>query len=252
MPPATLVLRSRHRMSNPASPHDPPNYPRIISLAVHEMRTPASVVGGYLRMLLTDATVPLESRQRRMVEEADKACQRLVALMAELSDLAKLDTGAAKLTADRFDVFELVREVTGQIREGEDRGLILDVQGPATGAPIAGDRARIRAALEVTVRAVMREQPASTVIVVRADQTLAAGRPHARVVIAPAPDLDRATASAEGQLDEYRGGLGLGLPLARRVLANVGGRIWSAMPPEGTELPLGARGAIVIVLPIAT
>jgi signal transduction histidine kinase len=181
-------------------------------------------------MLLTDATVPLESRQRRMVEEADKACQRLVALMAELSDLAKLDTGAATLNVDRFDLFELMREVTAQTREGEERGLVLDVQGPSTGAPITGDRSRIRAALEVVLRAVMREQPASTVIAVCAARTLDRGRPYARVVIAPAPDVDRATVSTDGPFDEYRGGLGLGLPIARRVIARIGGRMWSAMP----------------------
>ncbi|MBM3772830.1 MAG: HAMP domain-containing histidine kinase [Acidimicrobiia bacterium] len=237
-------------MANPVSANQPTDYTRIVTLAVHEMRTPASVVGGYLRMLLTDATIPLESRQRRMVEEADKACQRLVALMAELSDLAKLDAGTVKLNIDRFDAFELVREVTGQVREGEDRGLVLDVQGPSTGAPLAGDRTRLRGALEVAVRAVMREQPSSTVIVVRVDRTLDAGRQHARVVIAPAPDADRAAASTGGPFEEYRRGLGLGLPLARRVIANVGGRIWSALPAEGTELPLGSRGAIVIVLPI--
>ena len=30
------------------------SYPKLISLAVHELRTPASVVGGYLRMLQRD------------------------------------------------------------------------------------------------------------------------------------------------------------------------------------------------------
>ena len=30
------------------------DYPTLISLAVHELRTPASVVGGYLRMLQRD------------------------------------------------------------------------------------------------------------------------------------------------------------------------------------------------------
>ena len=30
------------------------DYPRLMSLAVHEFRTPASVVGGYLRMLQRD------------------------------------------------------------------------------------------------------------------------------------------------------------------------------------------------------
>lgn len=239
-------------MANPGSTHVPTDYTRIISLAVHEMRTPASVVGGYLRMLLTDATVPLESRQRRMVEEADKACQRLVALMAELSDLAKLDSGAAKLNADRLDLFELTREVAALVREGDERGLVLDVQGPATGALISGDRTRLRAALDVVIRAVMREQPASTVVVVRAVQTFDGGRPHARLIVAPAPDVDRAAASPGGPFEEHRGGLGLGLPLARRLLANIGGRIWSPTPPEGTELPLGARGAIVILLPLVS
>lgn len=239
-------------MGNPPATQDPTDYARIISLAVHEMRTPASVVGGYLRMLLNDTTAPLDDRQRRMIAEADKACHRLVSLMAELSDVAKLDTGTAKLHTDRFDLFELVRETTQQIREGDERGLVLDVQGLSTGAPVEADRSRLRMAIDVVTRAVMREQPASTVIVVRTDRTRDHGRPYARLVIAPAPDVDRAAASSAGPFDEHRGGLGLGLPLARRLIAMVGGRIWSPAPPDGTELPLGSRGAIVILLPLGT
>lgn len=237
-------------MANPPSTGDLTDYARIISLAVHEMRTPASVVGGYLRMLLNDSTAPLDDRQRRMIEEADKACHRLVLLMAELSDVAKLDTGTAKLHTDRFDLFELVREATQQIREGDERGLVLDVQGLSSGAPVEADRSRLRTAIDVVTRAVMREQPASTVIVVRTDRTLDHGRPHARLVVAPAPDVDRATASNGGPFDEHRGGLGLGLPLARRLITLAGGRMWSPVPTNGAELPLGSRGAIVIVLPL--
>jgi len=38
--------------------------PQLVSLAVHEFRTPASVVGGYLRMLQRDADPQLSERQR--------------------------------------------------------------------------------------------------------------------------------------------------------------------------------------------
>ena len=62
-------------------------YTDLLSLAVHEFRTPASVVGGYLRMLLRDADQPLTDRQRKMIEEAEKSCARLVALIAEMSDI---------------------------------------------------------------------------------------------------------------------------------------------------------------------
>ena len=69
------------------------SYPKLLSLAVHELRTPASVVGGYLRMLQRDTETPLSDRQRKMVDEAEKSCARLVALIAELSEVGKIDAG---------------------------------------------------------------------------------------------------------------------------------------------------------------
>lgn len=225
-------------------------YTRLISLAVHEMRTPASVVGGYLRMLLNETSGPLEARQRRMVEEAEKACGRLVALLSELSDLGKLDAGLAAVRSERFDLFELVRDVAANVHEAEERDVRLVAQGLASGGTIEGDRTRLRSSLEFVMRAVLREQPASTTVVVEAQRAVGRGRVVARIVIAPEADLTRATDAPAGRFDDTRGGLGLGLPLARRVIARFDGQVWSPAPPDGTELPLGARGAIVVSMPL--
>ena len=43
----------------PTSAADP--YAQLISLAVHELRTPIGVVSGYLRMLLREADEPLDA-----------------------------------------------------------------------------------------------------------------------------------------------------------------------------------------------
>jgi signal transduction histidine kinase len=80
-------------------------YAHLLSLAAHEVRTPASVVGGYLRMLQKDTESPLSERQQKMVDEAFKACTRLVALFAEQSEVGKLDNNTAPLKAERFDLF---------------------------------------------------------------------------------------------------------------------------------------------------
>jgi len=87
------------------------SYLQLLGLAVHEFRTPASVVGGYLRMLQRDAAGELNDRQRKMIDEAEKSCARLVTLIAEMSDVAKLDSGVIALARQPVDIFALVSEV---------------------------------------------------------------------------------------------------------------------------------------------
>lgn len=236
-------------MSDPA-PAAVSEYTRLISLAVHEMRTPASVVGGYLRMVLNDASTPLEARQRRMLEEAEKACARMVGLLNEFSDLGKLDAGIAAVRTERFDFFELVRDVATNVHEAEDREVRLDPRGLSSGGLLEGDRTRLRTSIEFVMRAVMREQPTATVVVADAQRVLADGRAQARLVVAPAPSVERALAAPVGSFDDQRGGLGLGLPITRRVVTRLGGQIWSPAPADGSEWPLGERGAIVLTIPL--
>lgn len=236
--------------TSPITPPAPSESSKLIALAVHEMRTPTSVVVGYLRMLLNDTTAPINDRQRRMLGEAEKACGRLVEMLGELSDVGKMDAGTAAVKEDRFDLFELVKTVAGSVHEPLDREVNLEARGNATGA-FHGDRARIAALLTVVIRAVVREQPGSTTVIVDAQRVNREGRHFARIVVSPEPDLTRASATAPAEFDDRRGGLGLGLPLARRVVAHYGGHIWSPVAPEDQLLPIGSRGAIVILLPLA-
>src|SRR5712691_8904291 len=94
---------------------------QLLSLAVHEFRTPAGVVSGYLRMLQRDEATPLNDRHRKMVDEAEKSCARLVALVAEMSEVSKLDAGVTMLAMDPLDVFVVVQEVAEGVHEAADR-----------------------------------------------------------------------------------------------------------------------------------
>src|SRR5438045_3991755 len=102
-------------------------YSQLLSLAVHEMRTPASVVAGYLRMLQRDEEHPLSDRQQHMVAEAERSCGRIVALIAELSEISKLDAGKAALAQRKFDLFPVVAEVAAGVHEAQDREVQLKV-----------------------------------------------------------------------------------------------------------------------------
>jgi signal transduction histidine kinase len=218
---------------------------QLLSLAVHELRTPASVVSGYLRMLMRDTESPLSDRQRKMIEEAEKSCTRLVAVIAEMSEVAKLDAGTVTLARDRFDLFSVVGDVAKGVHEAADREVRLEVRGAASGAAIVGDATRVRAAIDAIFRAVLREQPAAcTVVVDRRVDRSADGSTRAVLVVAPDARVQAAYGTDPAPFDDKRGGLGLALPIARRVVEGLGGRLWAPPPPD-------ERGAAILSFPVA-
>jgi signal transduction histidine kinase len=225
-------------------------YAQLLSLAVHEFRTPASVVGGYLRMLQRDTESPLADRHRKMVEEAEKSCARLVALIGELSEVSKLDDPQLKLQEEPLDLFAMVREVGSDVgKSEEERGVTFAARGPASGAALTGDAVRLHRALSALFRAVLREQPGNVLVVAECQLKAEDGRTSAVIVIAPEDRVAWALGAKPMPLDEKRGGLGLAVPIARRVIGRHGGRVWSPPSEKGDG---GAKSAIVISVPIAT
>src|SRR5918994_1210467 len=98
-----------------------PRWPRLLGLAVHEFRTPITVVAGYIRMLLRDRAGAITDQQRKLLEEAEKSCGRLSALVSEMSDLSALEAGSAALNRGTVDLDALLADVIGGLPELQDR-----------------------------------------------------------------------------------------------------------------------------------
>jgi signal transduction histidine kinase len=222
----------------------PEAYPELLSLAVHEFRTPASVVGGYLRLLQRDSDPGLTERHRKLIDEAARSCERLVELIAELSEIQKLDANQLVLPQQTFDLFNVLDDVASHVHEADDRDVRLEVQGAATGAWVSGDLTRLQRGFRAIFRAILRETEAHSVVAVDRRLDPIDGRSSAVVVVSNQTSVQSSYGAARGPFDEKRGGLGLALPIARRVIERHGGRIWS---PEGAA----SRAAVIVMLPLA-
>ena len=214
------------------------SYTELLSLAVHELRTPAGVVGGYLRMLQRDQT-PLSELQRKMVDEAERSCQRLIALIAELSEIQKLDANLVELARQELDAFPVMAEAAQGVREPDERSVRLEVRGKPAGASMQGDVIRLRAAFAAIYRASLREMPANTTVIVDRRLDRRQGVQSAVLIIAAEENVQAAYDAEPVPFDEKRGGLGLALPIACRVIERHRGRIWS---------PAGGRASAIVSL----
>src|SRR5947209_7021632 len=148
-----------------------PRWPKILSLSVHEFRTPMTVVAGYIRMLLKDKAGALTDQQRRLLEEAEKSCARLTALIAEVSELSTLEGGTASFSTQSMDLNTVLRSAIQQLPPLPDRDVRIDLQPVDGPAPLSGDPVKLGQALGAIVAALRRELVTSDRLIVRARRT---------------------------------------------------------------------------------
>jgi two-component system sensor histidine kinase BaeS len=181
-----------------------------------------------------------------MLEEADRSCARIGALISEMSELGKLEAGELAIPGVTFDLAALLAELASNMHEGSDRGIRLEVRA-STPVNVAGDRTRLAAALRALIHAALRERAEPGVIIVECSTLSDVDRAWAVVAIGDESImpwlLEGVRSTPAPPFDEWRGGLGLALPVGRRVIEAHGGAVWSAPAPRpraGSALRLPA------------
>lgn len=213
-----------------------PRWPKVLSLAVHEFRTPMTVVAGYIRMLLKDRAGPLSDQQRKLLEEAEKSCTRLSALLVEVSDLSSLEGGTSPMNKQQTDLQAAVRAAVAHLPGLPDREVAVHLELGSDPAPINGDPVRLTQAFGSIVAALRRELIGDHGLTVREKRTHTSYELH----LGDPDTLEALEAEPESNwqvFDEWRGGVGLSLGVARRVLTAHDAQIYA--PPGGAKA--GAR-----------
>jgi signal transduction histidine kinase len=238
-------------------------WPLVLSQAAHEIRTPLGVALGYVRMMLNEQFGPITDKQRRFMTEVLNSAGRIHELTNEMSELAKFDAVRITFEQNAVDIGELVTEVVAALPPVPDREIAVHVDNQAGAAIVRGDRRRLGDAIRAVIYAVRRELVASSRLIVRLRPCTHDGQPAFRLAIAGDHRIDEVDVLPESELaafNEKRGGCGLQLTLARRIVSAHQGRIWSTR--EEPLAPLDAshdellkrsrKAEAVLILPEST
>jgi signal transduction histidine kinase len=119
-----------------------PEFPRSVSLACHDLRTPLATVTGFAKVLLR--TGDLDDRAAGYVEMIDAASAQLAELVDELGRLARIEGGSYDPALVASDTLELATSLDERVQASGD-GEQIDTDEPA-----------VRRALEALALAAVR------------------------------------------------------------------------------------------------
>lgn len=138
----------------------------LLSLASHQLRTPATGVKQYLGMVLQGFAGDLSSQQRTYLERAYSSNNRQLHVINDILHLAKLEAGRIVLAERKFDIADMIREIVDEQKDEAKKGEVnLQLLAPPRGM-IVGDSHMLRMAVENLVsNAIKYTQPRGKVTV---------------------------------------------------------------------------------------
>jgi two-component system sensor histidine kinase BaeS len=212
---------------------------QLLADVSHELMTPLTAMRGYLETLALPHAVADEATRERYLRIVTAETRRLEAIIGDLLDLARLESGGADLRRAAVAVSHLFA------RAGERHETVLrekDVTLESRVAPgaesVMGDERRLEQAVQNLVANAVRHTPRGGRV------TLRAHRVDGRVSIVvsdtgagiPPEHLDRIFDRfyrVDTARDQQSGGSGLGLSIVRAVVEQHGGTIAASNGPDG-------------------
>ena len=195
----------------------------------HELRTPLNSILGFTTVLQGGLAGPLNEEQQRQLAFVHGSGQHLLALINDLLDVSRIESGRLKLARRAFDFAEVADEAMSQLRPlAAKKGLELHVR-LSSSVHAWGDRRRVyQILLNLAGNAVKFTEQGSVTIAARCvgdqlevevrDTGIGIAPAHLNALFEPFHQVD-------GSLARAHEGTGLGLYLSKKLLALMGGTI---------------------------
>ncbi len=132
----------------------------LLSLASHQLRTPATGVKQYVGMVLEGYAGSLKNEQRMYLEKAYESNERQLHIINELLYVAKADAGRIVLARRDIRINELIKDIVSELRQtAKDNDISLRVKVPTRDRLVNADKHCLRMAIENLITNAIKYTP---------------------------------------------------------------------------------------------
>jgi PAS domain S-box-containing protein len=195
----------------------------------HELRTPLNAILGYSRMLRSGIVGP--DKRDKAIDTIERNATSLTQIVEDVLDISRIVSGKIRLNVQTVDLPDLVRNAADGITPAADaKGVRIEMVVDPEAAPVSGDPERLQQVLWNLLSNAVKFTNRGGKVQVRLERV----NSHLEILvsdtgigIAPEflPHVFERFRQADGGMSRERGGLGLGLAIARQLTEMHGGTI---------------------------
>lgn len=203
----------------------------FISMASHQLRTPLTTIKGYLSMVLEGDVGPVTKDERKMIQQAFDSSERMVFLIADLLNISRLQSGKFVIDNKPTDLAKMVEAEVAQLQDtAVNHKLTLSYKKPDSFPMLNLDETKIRQVIMNFLDNAIFYTPAGGSITVLAEATdkeinYTVTDTGLGVPVAEQHHLFAKFYRAGNARKMRPDGTGLGLFMAKKVIAAQGGAI---------------------------
>ena len=204
----------------------------FVSVTSHQLRTPLSAIKWIIELMLHEGAGPLTAEQKEFLTQASDSNERMIALIADLLNISRIEAGRLALSPVEVDLSVLTGHVLREFLEKiKEKKLALSTRFYKEARPVVADPKYLHQVLSNLIsNAVKYTRPGGRItIAVRSEKGEVVWSISDTGMGIPRAQQDRVFQKffrGDNVIREETEGTGLGLYVAKSLTEAMGGRIW--------------------------
>jgi PAS domain S-box-containing protein len=205
----------------------------FVSIASHELRTPMTVIRGYINLLTREQLGKLNTEQKEILDKMNESTKALIKFVADMLDLSKLGE-------DKFTIRTMSTSLEDNINSSIEKMRVLfeskniELKSHTIPAQIKTDPIQFERIMSNLLGNAYKFTPSGGTVTV--SNTIDKDKKIATICIAdtgigiPAASLKnlfKKFSQVDNVLQRQSGGSGLGLVISKELVKDMGGTIWA-------------------------
>jgi signal transduction histidine kinase len=229
-----------------------------LASAAHDLKTPLAILNGYIELLQSEKLGPLNERQREVMRDMNSSGQRLQRFIQDFLSYSVLETGELKMQYEQGDINAGLSEVCRLWSPRfQERGLALYFLANEKLPAFPFDSPKLQRIISNLLENSSKFTPSGGTVWLHAEPYMWERR-STTIPLIPSerrqqnlsnPNSVKVSVSDTGPgipaeyhvevfddffrlpSNDHQDGMGLGLAIARRLVASMGGKIWVESEP---------------------
>ena len=216
----------------------------FVSMLVHDLRAPLTSIRGYTNVLSEGLYGSINPDQKNALSNVENGCDRLLALIEDILDLAKLEAGKLQLHPAPLQLRPLLARVSADLTPlFTEKSITVTDELPDNLPYVLADGKQLHRVFANLLSNAAKFTPAGGAVVVQTGEAPGTDGKFLQVSITDSgegipAELQKHLFGKFQQLPTrgiFRKGTGLGLAICKEIVTLHGGRIWVESPvgPDG-------------------